>query len=312
MILGIRGGYMSIKLDLYKIFCEVAKKKSFSKAAKSLYMTQPAISQAIMQLEDELGIRLFTRTPRGVILTNEGQLLFEYTNSAINLIDVGEKKIMETKNLALGSLRIGAGDTISKYFLLPYLERFHNLYPNIKLNVINRTTYEFIALLKSGEIDIAICNLPIIDSSIEMRELMDIHDIFVCGKKLKEDINKPLSFKDLAMFPLILLEPKTNSRQYVEEYMLSKGVKVEPEIELGSHELLLEFAKINLGISCVISEFSQEYLNKNFLYEVRLTEVIPKRSIGVCSLKSVSLSPASEEFVEILEKKEHTSVSKKC
>ena len=267
-------------------------------------MTQPAVSQAIMQLEDELCLRLFTRTSRGVNLTNEGHLLFEYANSAINLINVGEKKLMETKNLMVGELRIGVGDTISRYFLLPFLEKFHNQYPNIKLKIINRTTLELCTLLKSGEVDIAICNLPVDDFSIEVRELMDIHDIFVCGKKFKDKIIRPLNFKELVKLPLILLEPKSNSRQYVEEYMLSKGVKIEPEIELGSHELLLEFAKINLGISCVISEFSQEYLNKKFLYEVRLTEVIPKRSIGVCSLKSVSLSPASEEFVEILEKKD--------
>lgn len=79
------------KLDLYKIFCQVAECESFSKASKILYMTQPAVSQAIMQLEKELDIRLFTRTPKGVNLTKEGQLLYEYTSSAINLISVGEK-----------------------------------------------------------------------------------------------------------------------------------------------------------------------------------------------------------------------------
>lgn len=292
---------MAIKLDLYKIFCEVAKYSSFSKAAKSLYMTQPAVSQAIMQLEGELGIRLFTRTSRGVILTDEGKLLFEYANSAINLIDVGEKKLMEAKNLMVGDLKIGVGDTISRYFLLPYLEKFHNKYPNIKFKIINRTTIELCALLKSGEIDIAICNLPIEDSSIEVKELMSIHDIFVCGSKYKDKLSMPLNLEELTKLPLILLEYKSNSRQYVEKYILSKGVKIEPEIELGSHELLLEFAKINLGISCVIREFSYEYLQSGLLYRVRLTEEIPERSIGVCSLKSVSLSPSSTKFVELLE-----------
>ncbi|WP_352420602.1 LysR family transcriptional regulator [Proteiniborus sp.] len=292
---------MSIKLDLYKIFCEVAKYNSFSKAAKSLYMTQPAVSQSIMQLEGELDVRLFTRTPKGVILTNEGKLLFEYANSAINLIDVGEKKLIETKNLMVGDLKIGVGDTISRYFLLPYLEKFHNKYPNIKFKIINRTTIELCALLKSGEIDIAICNLPIEDSSIEVKELMIIHDIFVCGANYRDKIPMPLSFEDLTKLPLILLEYTSNSRQYVEKYILSKGIKIEPEIELGSHELLLEFAKINLGISCVIREFSNEYLQKGLLYEVKLIEEIPERSIGVCSLKSVSLSPSSTRFVEILE-----------
>ncbi|WIV12654.1 LysR family transcriptional regulator [Proteiniborus sp. MB09-C3] len=296
---------MSVKLDLYKVFCEVAKYNSFSKAAKYLYMTQPAVSQAIMQLETELGIRLFTRTSKGVILTDEGKLLFEYANSAINLIDVGEKKIMETKNLMVGDLKIGVGDTISRYFLLPHLEKFHNKYPNIKFKIINRTTIELCMLLKSGEIDIAICNLPIEDSSIEVKELLTIHDIFVCGDKYKDKFSMPLSFEELTKLPLILLEHTSNSRQYVEKYILSKGIKIEPEIELGSHELLLEFAKINLGISCVIREFSHEYMQKGLLYEVQLTEKIPERNIGVCSLKSVSLSPSSTKFVEILEDERH-------
>ena len=294
---------MAVKLDLYKIFCEVAKYQNFSKAAESLYMTQPAVSQAMMQLENELEIRLFTRTPRGVILTNEGQLLFEYINSAINLINVGEKKLMESKNLMAGELKIGVGDTISRYFLLPYLEKFHNQYPNIKLKIVNRTTLELCTILKSGEIDIAVCNLPIKDSSLEIRKCMDIHDIFVCGEKYKDRISTLLSFGKLAEFPLILLEPKSNSRQYVEKYILSKGIKIEPEIELGSHDLLLEFAKINLGISCVIKEFSQEYLQNNMVYEVETADKIPRRSIGVCFLKSVSLSPASTKFVEDLESK---------
>ncbi|WP_025642238.1 LysR family transcriptional regulator [Schnuerera ultunensis] len=266
---------MSIKLDLYKIFCKVAKLGSFSKAAKSLYMTQPAVSQAIMQLESELEIRLFTRTPRGVVLTNEGEILFEYANSAINLINVGEKKIIESKNLMAGELRIGVGDTISRYFLLPFLEEFHSKYPKIKLKVINRTTLELTDLLKSGEVDVVICNLPVNDSTLEIMELMDIHDIFVCGEKYKDRISIPLSFNEIADLPLILLEPKSNSRLYVEKYILSKGVKIEPEIELGSHDLLLEFARINLGISCVVKEFSKEYLKNKLIYEVKLCEEIP-------------------------------------
>jgi len=291
---------MSIKLDLYKVFCEVAKYNSFSKAAKSLYMTQPAVSQAISQLESELGVRLFTRMPKGVILTNEGKQLFEYVNSAINLINTGEKKLIEAKNLMSGELNIGVGDTISRYFLLPYLEKFHTNYPNIRLKIINRTTIELCTLIKSGEIDIAICNLPIEDSSIEVKELMVIHDVFVYGEGYKDELSKPMTIEELTKFPLILLEPSSNSRQYVEKFMLSKGIKIEPEIELGSHELLLEFARINLGISCVVREFSYEYLQKGLLYEVQLIDGIPERSIGVCSLKSVSLSPSSTKFVEIL------------
>ncbi|KUO76960.1 MAG: LysR family transcriptional regulator [Clostridia bacterium BRH_c25] len=290
-----------VKLDLYRVFCEVAKSQSFSKAAVALYMTQPAVSQAIMQLERELEMRLFTRTPKGVVLTNEGKLLFEYISSAMNLINTGEKKLAEIKNLMAGELRIGVGDTISRYFLLPYLEKFHNLHSNIKLKIFNGTTIELCAMLKSGEIDIEICNLPIEDTALEIVKCMEVHDIFVCGEMYKDRTSIPMSFEDIAGFPLIFLETRSNSRQYVERYMLSKGVSIKPEIELGSHELLLEFAKINLGISCVIKEFSLEYLKNGVLHEIELIDEIPARSIGICSLKSIPLSPASSSFVAALE-----------
>ncbi len=292
---------MITKLDLYKVFCQVAKSKSFSKASKELYMTQPAVSQAIMQLEKELDIRLFNRTSKGVSLTNEGSLLFEYANSAISLINVGEEKILEFKNLTMGELKIGAGDTISKYFLLPYLETFHNKYPNIKFKIINGTTIELCSLIKSGEIDIAVCNLPIKDSSLEMIPCREVRDIFVCGEKYKDLTKEKVSLEEMVQYPLIFLEPSSNSRKYVEKFMISKGIRISPEFELGSFDLLLEFAKINLGIACVVKEFSKDYLEKGLLYEVNTSEEIPSRSIGVCHLKSVPLSLASTKFVEILE-----------
>ncbi|MGG7144730.1 LysR family transcriptional regulator [Clostridium nigeriense] len=292
---------MITKLDLYRVFCQVAKSKSFSKASKELYMTQPAVSQSIMQLERELDIRLFNRAPKGVSLTTEGNLLFEYVNSAINLINVGEEKILEFKDLTVGELKIGVGDTISKYFLLPYLEIFHNKYPNLKFKIINGTTLELCSLIKSGEIDISICNLPINDPSLEVIPCREVRDIFVCGEKYKDLAKEKISLEEIVKYPLIFLEPNSNSRKYVEKFMLSKGIKISPEFELGSFDLLLEFAKINLGIACVVKEFSEDYLEKGLLYEVNILEKIPSRSIGVCHLKSVPLSLASTKFVELLE-----------
>lgn len=291
---------MVTKLDLYKVFCQVGKSKSFSKASKELYMTQPAVSQAIMQLERELDIRLFNRTPKGVSLTNEGNILFEYVNSAINLINVGEEKILEFKDLTVGELKIGVGDTISKYFILQYLELFHNIYPNIKFKIINGTTLELCALIKLGEINIAICNFPIDDNSLELRPCREVRDIFVCGEKYKDLSTEKISLEEIVKYPLIFLEPNSNSRKYVEKFMISKGIKISPEFELGSFDLLLEFAKINLGIACVVKEFSKDYLDKGLLYEVKTLEEIPSRSIGVCYLKDVPLSLASAKFVEIL------------
>lgn len=292
---------MSAPLGLYKIFTEVAKCQSFSKASKNLYITQPAVSQAIMQLEEQLNVRLFTRTSKGVRLTSEGELLYEYTHSAIKLIDAGEKKLLETQNLLTGELQIGVGDTISRYYLLPYLESFHKEYPSIKLKIINRTTTKLCDKIKSGAIDLAICNLPIEDSSIEVRNCMEVHDIFVGGDSYKQQASKPLSFEELSQLPLIVLDRNSISRRYVEQFMLKKGVKIQPDIELGAHDLLLEFAKIDLGVSCVIKEFAKAYLDQEVLFEMKLEEEIPARHIGACYLKSVPLSPAATEFIERLQ-----------
>jgi len=292
------------KLDLYRVFSVVAKNSSFSRAAKDLFMTQPAVSQAMMQLEKELGTRLFNRTPKGVTLTTEGKLLYEYTNSALGLLDAGEEKLLEFKNLTTGQLKIGVGDTISRFFLMPYLEAFHTMYPNIKLQMLNGTTSEICNFIKSGEVDVGLCNFPLEDVSLQLTVCTEIQDIFVCGEKYKTLQSKRLSYEDLLKFPLIFLEKKSNSRNYVENYLMGQGIQIAPEFELGSHDLVLEFARSNLGIACVTKEFSMDYLQRGLLYELPLTESIPTRSIGMCYLKSVPLSRAATKFVEIIERKQ--------
>lgn len=286
------------KLDLYRIFNVVCRNKSFSKAAQELYMTQSAVSQAISKLEKGLEVQLFYRTSRGVVLTNEGNLLNEHVNSSLAIINAAEDKILEFKSLTTGQLRIGVGDTITRYFLLPFLKDFHLAYPGIKLKILNGTTSEINDFIKSGKADLGICNLPIHDDQLQVTPCKEIQDIFVCGEKFKELTEKPISLQKLMEMPLIFLEKKSNSRMYVENYFKDKGFRVSPVFELGSYDLILEFTKVNLGISCVIREFSEDYLERGDLYEVKLEEEIPKRSIGISYLKNVPLSHAAKKFVE--------------
>ncbi|WP_039044071.1 LysR family transcriptional regulator [Sporosarcina sp. ZBG7A] len=288
------------KLDLYRIFNVVSANKSFSKAAQELYMTQPAVSQAISKLEKELDILLFHRTSKGVVLTNEGELLNEHIKSALGIINAAEDKLLEFKSLKTGQLRIGVGDTISRYFLLPYLEKFHKGYPGIKLNILNGTTTEICDLIKSGKVDIGVCNLPINEENLQVIPCKEIQDIFVCGEKYKTLTEQPVSFEYLMRMPLIFLEKKSNSRLFVEHFFEKKGFQFSPVFELGSFDLVLEFAKINLGISCVIKEFSKKYLESGELYEIQLVEEIPKRIIGLCYLENVPLTRAAKRFIELI------------
>lgn len=293
---------MVVKLDYYRIFSHVGRAESFSKAAKTLYMTQPAISQAISQLERELNCRLFNRTPKGVTLTSEGEILYAHIKSALALIEVGENKLLELKYLTVGELKIGVSDTISKHYLLPYLEDFRNRYPNIHFKMVNGTTIELTQQVKSGAVDLAVCNLPIHEEQLAVTALKEIHDIFVCGEKYKPLIKYPLKLEQLKNLPLIMLERSANSRKYVENFLKVQGTLIEPELELGSHDLLVEFAKSNFGIACVTKEFALEELERGRLFEMTLEHDIPPRSIGVCYLKNVPLTPASTRFFEMLVK----------
>lgn len=288
------------KLEGYRIFNQVAIEGSFSKAASSMFMSQPAISQTIAQLEEELGVRLFTRLQRGVVLTEEGKLLFQHVNPGINLILNGEKKIYDTKNLDEGQLRLGVGDTISRYFLLEYLDKFNRSFPSIKMKIVNKTTTELGKLVKSGDLDLAIVNMPLEDSALIIEPLQIVHDVFVAGDRFLKLKGVNVGLDILSELPLIMLDSTSKSRQYVEGFLKSRGVDVAPDIELGSHDLLLQFASIGLGVSCVVREYSEEFISNEKMFELQLIEQIPERSIGVCRLKGVESSPAAEKFIEIL------------
>lgn len=288
------------KLDLYRVFHVVCRNKSFSKAAEELYMTQSAVSQAISKLEKSLDVQLFYRTSKGVVLTNEGKLLYEHVNSSLRIIRAAEDKISEFKSLKTGLLRIGVGDTITRHFLLPRLKEFHMAYPGIQLKILNGTTLEICDFIKSGQADVGICNLPVEGEQLEIVPSQEIQDIFVCGEKFRHLTERKLRLRDLQDLPLIFLEKKSNSRLYIEQFLQEKGLRVSPVFELGSYDLLLEFTKANLGVSCVIKEFSTDYLERGDVLELKLEEEIPKRHIGIIYLKNVPLSHAAKRFVERL------------
>lgn len=290
---------MSVKLELYRVFKEVAERGSVSAAAKALYISQSAVSQTISQLERQLEVRLFTRSTRGVTLTGEGDTLYRHVSAAIGMVEKGEEQLRQTRGLEVGELVIGASDTITLCFLLPLLDRFHRAHPGIRLKVLNGTSPEVIELLKGGKVDVAFANLPVRDRSLLVSHCLDVHDIFVAGAGYGCDFDRLYTLEELAALPLIMLEKKSNSRNYVEEYFRQRGVSLLPEIELGSYDMVLALTRIGLGVSCVIREFVSRELARGCIREVLLAEPVPKRSVGAFSLKNVSVSPACKSFLEL-------------
>ena len=289
-------------MELYRVFYTVAQTGSFSKAAERLFITQPAVSHSIKQLEERLGGPLFVRNPRGVKLTAEGEVLYKFVSQAHHFLENGEKKVAEMRRLSAGEVRIGAGDTLCRFYLLPHLETFHRKYPHVKIQVTNRTTRETIALLQDGRIDFGIVNLPVDDEGLSVRESAELHDCFVVGRTNAppEIAESPLSWEQLAQLPLLMLEEGSSIRSYVDRFAQRQGVRLQPEIELGSIELLVQFARIGLGAACVIKEFVEKELAEGSLLELPLAVPLPPRKVGLVTLPGVPLSAAAHRFLELL------------
>ena len=291
---------VEFSLDLYRVFDAIWREKSFTGAARRLYISQPAISQAAKQLEEAAGARLFVRGSRGVTLTPEGEILREYVSAALNLLSEGERRIAGITRLDQGELHIGAGDTVSRWYLLPRIEKFHKMYPGVEIHMTNRTSDETVALLKEGRLDLGFVNLPMSAQGVVFQQCIAVHDVFVAGEKYAELKGRTVTLEELVKYPLIMLERASNSRRRVDRHFLENGLVPRAGIELGSHDLLDDYAGIGVGIACVIREFTPSIGTEEGLFEIKLDKPVPERGVGVCYLEDISLSAAARRFVELV------------
>ena len=293
---------MDIQLEQFKIFETVARCGSFSAAAEELFVTQPAVSQSIKQLESRLETKLFVRGQRGATLTEAGRDLYLYVSEAMRLLENGENHINQLKALEHGWLNIGASDTVCNHYLLPYLKRYQEKYPRVNLRVTNRTSREPVELLRRGKVDIGFVNTPC-DGDIEVRPLLPLHDIFVYNPKLLS-LPDADGKADISRVTLMMLERGAATRVYVENEYERLGVKLSPQIELGSHDLLLSFAGSGIGVAAVVREYSRDVLQSGELEEVRSLPALPPRAMALVINKKTPLTAAAKEFIAMLSEKD--------
>lgn len=293
---------MKTKLDYYRVFYETARHSSFSLAAQHLYISQSAISQCIRQLEQDLDAQLFTRSRRGVTLTKEGAVLFQKVESAMHSIEQGETLLARLHHLDSGSLVIAAGDTITSHYLLPYLEQFHATYSGIRIEMANSYSKHMLELVKEGKAELAFVNLPVEDAEDDelcIKPCSEIHDIFVCGPA--HNVKPSYSWDEIAKESLILLENNSSTRHYLNQKFREKNIELKPQIEIAAHELLIRFASIHLGVSCVVEEFSKESLEQGAILPMKLSPPLPPRSIGYAYLRHTPLSHAALAFLKLIQ-----------
>ncbi|MBO5928003.1 MAG: LysR family transcriptional regulator [Clostridia bacterium] len=291
-----------VNLELYKVFYAVARCGSLTKAAEELYISQPAVSQAIKQLETQLGGQLFVRTHKGMELSETGgKQIFKTVEQALRLFEEAENKYAELKDTATGVLRICASDTVSTHFLLPYIKKYHEKYPDVNLVLINGTSRETAEMLKTDKADIGFVNLPIDDTDINLcNTVMRLNDTFVASDKFSELFNEKVDLKRLQDFPLLMLELSTATRKAIVSFAHSQGIHLHPEIELASLELMVELAKNGMGIACIPREFVKHELERGVLKEIKTEPSLPTRAIGLALSKTDKIPFTVKEFIKIL------------
>lgn len=292
--------YLLLDLNLYKVFFIVSKYKNISHASEVLYVSQPAVSKSIKTLENTLGVKLFLRSSKGVTLTSEGEVLYNHIENGFEEFLLGERLIEKLKNKDMGNIVIGVSTAIGKNYLVPKLESFIKIYPNFKINIINRPTIDTVQLVQEDKIDLAIVGPPQNDDNLQFVKLSRIHDILVASP----DYLKKLSYTSLEdLFnrgSFMLLENPNVTRNHIDNYFSNQNVNIIPDIEASNMDFLIECAKIGLGITSVIKEFILEDLKNKKLKEITLDTPIPQRHIGVIYKNASNLSIASKTLIDYL------------
>ncbi len=291
---------MNQNLSAYRIFYTVAHAGNISKAAKELYISQPAISKSIQKLEDGIGCKLFLRSSRGVTLTEEGELLYSYVKNAFETLTLGEEKLHRSIELGVGHLKIGVSSTLCKYLLLPYLKEFIKRHPHISISITCQSTNDTLKLLEENKIDIGLIGKPDNTKNIQFDYLEEIEDIFVATKDYLRNLKTRGVTKShiLQNSTLMLLDKHNMTRQYIDDYLQINHIHVQDSIDISDMDLLIEFAKIGVGVACVIKSFVTSELADGTLIEIPLGIPIHKREVGFAYKTQLKPSKSLRAFIE--------------
>lgn len=289
-----------INFELYKVFYYVATTLSFSEAAGKLFISQSAVSQSIKTLEKKLNQTLFIRSTKKVRLTPEGEILLRHIEPAVQLIMRGESQLLEASS-GIGQLRIGASDTICRYFLVPYLERFHKAFPGTHIKVTNATSIRCVELLRSGQVDLIVVNFPNshLDSMFTFTTIHEFQDVFIADQTFKELRGKKMSYQELLQYPILMLDKNSTTSEYLHALFQQHQLDLVPEVELSSNDLLIDLARIGLGIAFIPDYCLIRMPEDLFLLEMK--EELPKRKLALAYNSHVPVSKAAAEFMHLLQ-----------
>ena len=292
----------NIDFELYKVFYYVAKNKNLSKAASELFISQPAVSQALKKLEEELGMKLFYRTKTGMNLTDDGEVLYSYLSKPIECLNNGKRHLINEKDNKTMTIRIGSGTTLIKYSLMPVLKIFKEEFPNVKFEIVQGITNNLIEMLDKDLLDMVLLSVnPGNKDDKRVLVIEEAQDVF-CYKKDSFQFNKTFSMHELNELPLLLQSNVSTSRRFLDDLASKEHVILKSKYDIASYSLVLDFLKEGLGVGFVnYNHVKDEIANGNI--EILKTDFkVPTRKIGLCINKKIIDDPIIKKFMFYIKK----------
>lgn len=218
----------------------------------------------------------------------------------MHFIRRGEAQLLDAAATG-GQIRIGASDTICRYFLVPYLERFHRDFPSAHIKVINQTSIKCVELLETGQVDLIVTNYPnqYLSNVSSIKKIRTFKDVFIANKSFEQLKGQKLSYEQLSKYPILMLDKRSTTSEFLHRLFQQHHLDLVPEIELTSNDLLIDLARIGLGIAFIPDFCIQEPNDDLFIVETE--EELPTRELVIAHNEQIPLTKASEEFLNYFE-----------
>ena len=290
---------MNTDYNLYKIFLYLYEEKSISKTAAKLYVSQPAISYSLKELENQLGYTLFYRSSKGIEPTLEAKELYSYISTAFNILNDAEEHIKNLNSLNIGCIRIGTPSHIGIFFLSSYIADFRKIYPGIKFEIICKSTTDMVDMLESRKLDIIVDTLPIYSKkTVTKVTLSKLYNCFAYNKNIMKDVDVKKG-EDIKNYPLILPSATASIRLKLDEYMESQNTKLMPIIESWTTELMIEMVRRGVGIGYFVKNVIDTQDDRENFEVITFDNNLP--AVDVCCVYIDDfLTSATKKFIEML------------
>jgi len=289
--------YKQNRFQQLRGFCYAAATGSVSKAAQRMHLSQPAVSQQIQSLENELTVTLFVRRGSKIQLTHEGELLYEMASALIEQLEnLDEQFRLRRTQVDEGHIEVAAGMSTILYFLPRHVEEFHRAHPKIEVRLHNVTGLEGLEQLRAGLVDFAVGPLMSVPEDIEFHPIVSYEPVIITclGHPLAY---KPLSLREISRYPLILPPRGLSTWNLVDSTFKKHGLSYQVAMEVGVWEVIKKYVALGLGISLIISI---GITGQEKLEVIPAGDFFPKRTYGVVLRKGRILTPQARRFVSLL------------